>query len=364
MDLELSSLLEDDPQQSAALAGLRYVSDEAPGFRRLRWGRGFTFRDHLGKTVTSATHRARFASLVIPPAWKDVWICRHANGHIQATGRDEAGRKQYLYHPRWREVRDRAKYDRVVAFGKLLPKIRARVKKDIASGDELTRERVLATVVKLLETTLVRVGNDEYAKNNGSYGLTTIRSKHVTRSDDQVVLDFAGKSGKDWNVTVEDPALIDVILECLETPGYEVFKYFDHAGVKRDVTSDDVNAYLREISGAHVTAKDFRTFAGTVLAAVALEELERVEPDARYEKRLVRAIERVAEQLGNTPSVCRGCYVHPAVLEHLEEGVSAVAAAVRQRAKSLRDVDALRPEEAAVLEYLEAGMNARLAEAS
>ncbi len=292
-----------------------------------------------------------------------MWICRHANGHIQATGRDEAGRKQYLYHPGWREERDRAKYDRVVAFGKLLPTIRARVEEHMASGDALTRERVLATVVKLLETTLVRVGNDEYAKNNGSYGLTTIRSKHVKRGESEVVLDFAGKSGKDWSVTVEDPSLIEVIIECLETPGYEVFKYFDEAGVKRDVTSDDVNAYLGEISGARVTAKDFRTFAGTVLAAVALEELERTEPDARYEKRLVRAIERVAEQLGNTPSVCRGCYVHPAVLEHLEEGVSAVAAAVRERARTLRRVDALRPEEEAVLEYLEAGMAARLAKA-
>ena len=297
--------------------------------------------------------RGRFDRLVIPPAWSDVWICRDPRGHIQATGRVDAGRKQYIYHPAWRRVRDRHKYDRVIAFGKVLPNIRRRVERDL-EGEGLTRARVLASVVRLLETTLVRVGNDEYARKNESYGLTTIRKKHVVRGDGDtdIVLDFKAKSGKDWRVE---------IVECLETPGYELFKYLDDDGRKRDVTSEDVNAYLREAARARVTAKDFRTWAGTVLAAVALEELERVDDEARQDRRLLRAVERVAKELGNTVAVCRSCYIHPQVLGQSEEDITTVAAAVRDRAQAkLRDeLATLRPEEAAVLAYLEQRLDER-----
>ena len=354
--------LEDDPPASAAAAGLRYVTDDSPGYTRQKWGKGFTYRDAKGKTVVARKLKERFTALVIPPAWTEVWICAQDNGHLQATGRDEIGRKQYLYHPQWRQVRDRAKYDRVVAFGRVLPGIRRRVAQDL-QGEPMSREWVLAGVVRLLETTLVRVGNDEYSRKNSSYGLTTIRKKHVLRKkgDEVMVLSFTGKSGKDWSVEVEEPEVIEVIVACLETPGYEVFKYFDADGVKRDVKSDDVNAYLREVAGAYVTAKDFRTWAGTVLAAVALEELERSQPDARHEKRLVRAIERVAGFLGNTPTVCRSCYVHPHVLGDVDAGMDSVAHVVRQRAQAtLRDkLATLRPEEAAVLAFLEQRLASR-----
>lgn len=349
-------VLEDDPVASAERAGLRYVSAEEPGFTRRRWGKGFTYRDWQGRTVRDLRLRERFESLVIPPAWTEVWICRSSNGHLQATGRDEAARKQYIYHPAWRVVRDRQKYDRVIAFGRVLPLIRRRVAADLRKP-VLSRAHVLASVVKLLETTLVRVGNDEYSRKNNSYGLTTIRKKHVLRgpTSGELTLAFPGKSGKEWNVDVTDRPLVDAIVACVQTPGWEVFKYFDEQGVKRDVKSDDVNAYLREISGAYVTAKDFRTWAGTVLAAVALEELERTEPDARHDKRLVRAVERVSEELGNTPSVCRSCYVHPEVLGDVKAGMESVAQAVRQRAqaKLRQELKTLRPEEAAVLAFLE-----------
>lgn len=360
-----SGVLEDDPRASAKAAGLRYVADDEPGYTRRRCGRGFSYRDWNRRTVRRASLRDRFASLAIPPAWTEVWICRDDEGHIQATGRDDAGRKQYIYHPRWREVRDRAKFDRVVAFGRLLPRIRARVAEDLRR-EGLDRRRVLASVVRLLETTLARVGNDEYAQKNESYGLTTIRKKHVVHADgDEVVLEFDGKGKKQWCIEVAEPEVTEVIAECLETPGYELFKYFDSDGVKRDVTSDDVNTYLREIARARVTAKDFRTWAGTVLAAVALEELERVEPDVRHDKRLVRAVERVAEDLGNTPAICRSCYIHPEVLGDVEDDVEVLATEVRRRAKAkLRDeMGSLRPEEAAVLAYLEKRLAERASEA-
>ncbi|RZO56923.1 MAG: DNA topoisomerase IB [Sandaracinaceae bacterium] len=354
--------LDDDPRTSAEEAGLRYVDGEEPGYGRRKRGRGFSYLDLDGETVRSARLRGRFDRLVIPPAWTEVWICRDRRGHIQATGRDDAGRKQYIYHPDWRRARDRHKYDRVVAFGKVLPRIRRQVERDLDGGG-LSRERVLASVVRLLETTLVRVGNDEYARKHEHYGLTTIRKKHVVRDGDEpeVVLDFTAKSGKNWRVEIDDPELVEIIVECLETPGYELFKYFDDDGRKRDVTSEDVNAYLREAAQARVTAKDFRTWAGTVLAAVALEEIERVDDEARHDRRLLRAIERVAKELGNTVAVCRSCYIHPEVLSPSEEDIASVAAAVRDRAQvKLRDELALlRPEEAAVLAYLEHRLDQR-----
>lgn len=359
-------ILDDDPHASAEEARLRYVDGDEPGYGRRKCGRGFTYFDARGETVRSDRLRGRFDRLVIPPAWRDVWICRDPRGHIQATGRDDAGRKQYIYHPAWRRVRDRHKYDRVIAFGKVLPSIRRRVERDMET-EGLTRRRVLASVVRLLETTLIRIGNDEYARKNESYGLTTIRKKHVVRGDGaDIVLDFKAKSGKDWRVEVDDPALVEVIVECLETPGYELFKYLDDDGRKRDVTSEDVNAYLREAAQARVTAKDFRTWAGTVLAAVALEELERVDDEARQDRRLLRAVERVAKELGNTVAVCRSCYIHPQVLGQSEEDIATVAAAVRDRAQAkLRDeLATLRPEEAAVLAYLEQRLDERSLEAA
>ena len=270
--------------------------------------------------MRDAALKRRFAALVIPPAWTEVWICRYANGHIQATGRDQAGRKQYLYHPRWREARDREKFDRMIEFGRVLPRIRKQVDADLEQ-DGLPRAKVLAAVVRLLETTLARIGNPEYAKRNDSYGLTTLRKKHVDRNGDgdALALEFEGKGGKTWRVEVNDPRVVEVIEDCVETPGYELFKYLDDEGVRRDVTSDDVNAYLREVAGAEVTAKDFRTWAATVLAAAALSETEAAATAKESDKQLVAVVRQVADQLGNTPAVCRQAYIHPEILDVASE---------------------------------------------
>lgn len=354
----LRAVLADDPGASARAAGLRYVGDEEPGYARRRCGKGFSYRDWRGRTVRDPALRQRFAALAVPPAWSEVWICRYRKGHIQATGRDAAGRKQYIYHPRWREARDRVKYDRMVVFGKLLPRIRERVDADLEVPG-LTREKVLAAVVRLLETSLARVGNDQYARDNQSFGLTTIRKKHVEANGhpQEFLLEFEGKGGKPWRVEVDDPRVGAVVAECLETAGYELFKYFDDAGVKRDVTSDDVNEYLRDVAGAEVTAKDFRTWAGTVLCTLALQEVERIHPDAEAKGKLLRAIERVAEELGNTPAICRQAYIHPRVLDDAEEGrlLTTLEACTRERPR--QELFGLAPEEAAVLAFLERGLD-------
>ena len=296
--------------------------------------------------MRDAALKRRFAALVIPPAWTEVWICRYANGHLQATGRDQAGRKQYIYHPRWRDARDREKFERTIEFGRVLPRIRKQVDADLEQ-EGLPRAKVLAAVVRLLETTLARIGNPEYAKRNDSYGLTTLRKKHVDRDGDAdgLALEFEGKSGKPWRVEVNDPRVVEVIEDCLETPGYELFKYLDDEGVRRDVTSDDVNAYLREAAGAEVTAKDFRTWAATVLAAAALSEAE-VAPTAKEnDRQLVAVVRQVAEQLGNTPAICRQAYIHPEILDVASE---------LQLETPRRRPTGLTREEAAVLVYLEA----------
>ncbi|MGE0790532.1 MAG: DNA topoisomerase IB [Sandaracinaceae bacterium] len=356
-------LLEDDPIACAEQARLLYVDPDEPGYSRRPRGRGFSYFDPSGQLVRHGARRSRFASLAIPPAWTEVWICSSPRGHIQATGRDDAGRKQYIYHPEWRRVRDERKYDRVLAFGRLLPIIRRKVHEDLSSSDELSRSRVLASVVRLLETTLIRVGNDEYAKHNESYGLTTLRKKHVRCEEGEapVVFEFPGKTGKEWRVGVEEDEVASVILECLETPGYELFKYFDASGQKRDVTSDDVNRYLQELASAHVTAKDFRTFAGTVLAAVAIEELERERPELEPDKRTLRAVERVANALGNTPAICRSCYIHPEVLSPSDDDVRTLAAALRNRkAPTVREaLGRLSPAEEIVLRHLERSFRRR-----
>jgi DNA topoisomerase-1 len=336
----------DDPARELARAArLRYVSDGEPGYSRRRHGRGFTYRDWNGHPVKDRALKRRFAALVIPPAWTEVWICRHANGHLQVTGRDQAGRKQYLYHPRWRAGRDRLKFDRMVEFGRVLPRIRSRVDADL-ERDGLPREKVLAAVVRLLETTLARVGNAEYARRNGSYGLTTIRKKHVARErgTDALALEFEGKGGKPWRVGVEDARVVEVIEDCLETPGYELFKYLDDGGVRRDVTSDDVNAYLREVAGAEITAKDFRTWAATVMTATALSEVEAAASAKENDRQVVAVVRQVAEQLGNTPAVCRSAYIHPEILD---------VASDLELEPPRRRPTGLSRDEAALLAYLE-----------
>jgi len=340
-----------DPRESARAAGLRYVSDATPGIRRERQADTFQYFDRLGRQITDEKELQRFRSLGIPPAWTDVWICPQSNGHLQATGRDAKGRKQYRYHPRWRATRDEAKYDRMIAFGRALPQMRARVDRDLRQRN-LTREKVLAAVVRLLETTLIRVGNDEYARSNKSYGLTTMRDKHVIVDNATITFQFRGKSGKRHTITLNDRRLARIVKRCRDLPGYELFQYLDDQGQRQTIGSADVNEYLREVTGQEFTAKDFRTWAGTVLAAKALRELAPHSSPTEAKKNIVRAIERVAERLGNTPSICRKCYVHPAVLDAFIDG--SLAATLAQRAEDLREPgNNLDDDEASVLGFLQ-----------
>jgi DNA topoisomerase I len=303
-----------DPSGSAEEAGLRYVSDAVPGLRRRRAGRGFTYLDSNGRRITDRATLARIRSLAIPPAYTDVWISPHPNGHIQATGRDARGRKQYRYHPRWREVRDENKFGRMLAFSKALPLIRDRVEQDL-SHPGLPREKVLAAVARLLELTGIRVGNDEYARTNQSFGLTTLRDDHVEVSGSTMRFEFRGKSGKLHQVSLSDRRLARIVARCQALPGEELFQYVDDDGVHQTIGSSDVNGYLRAITGEDFTAKDFRTWSGTLLAAAALEELGPAPSEREAKSTIVAAIDRVAERLNNTRTVCRKYYVHPAVFE-------------------------------------------------
>lgn len=303
---------------SLAKAGLRYISDDCLGITRRRRGKGFSYYGPDGKLISDGAVRERINSLAIPPAWSDVWICPENHGHIQATGRDEKGRKQYIYHPHWQELRERDKFDKLLSFAEILPRLRERVRRHLRK-DGLPREKVLAAVVRLLEATLARVGNSSYARDNGSYGLTTIRKKHVAVDDRTVVFEFQGKGGKDWRVATDDERIAEVVRQCVEIPGYELFKYFDENGVKRDVESGDVNAYLRSVAKEEITAKDFRTWSGTVLCAEALSSY-RHETEREAQKNVVAAVRSVAEMLGNTPAVCRQSYVHPVVIDAYLEG--------------------------------------------
>jgi DNA topoisomerase I len=340
-----------DPIESAKAAGLRYVSDDTPGIRRERQGDTFRYLDTKGRKIDDEKELQRIKSLSIPPAWTDVWICPKPNGHIQATGRDAKGRKQYRYHPRWRATRDETKYGRVIAFGRALPQIRARVDQDLRRRD-LTREKVLATVVRLLETTLIRVGNREYVRSNKSYGLTTMRDKHVIVDDAKVTFQFRGKSGKRHAIRLNDRRLARIVKRCRDLPGYQLFQYIDERGEQQTIGSADVNDYLREITGQEFTAKDFRTWAGTVLAAMALREFAPHGSPTEAKRNVVRAIEHVAERLGNTPSICRKCYVHPAVLDAYIDG--SLVATLAQRAENLREPgNSLDADEATVLGFLQ-----------
>ena len=346
-----------DPREAARDAGLRYVDDSKPGLRRKRNGKGFRYIDPKGAPVRDAEEIARLKSLAIPPAYTEVWICPHPNGHIQATGRDEKGRKQYRYHPRFREAREASKFHRIMAFAEALPGIRARIDADMGKRG-LPREKVLATVVHLLETTLIRVGNDDYARSNKSYGLTTLRDPHVKVAGSEMRFRFKGKSGKEWSVSVRDRRVAKIVKACQDLPGQELFQYRDGDGAVRDVTSADVNAYLREITGQDITAKDFRTWAGTVLAALALQEFEAFDSEAKAKKNLRTAIEGVAARLGNTPTICRKCYIHPQVLDCYLEGALLLQIKDAVEDELREDLDGLKPEEAAVLGLLQA----RLAE--
>ena len=300
--------------ESAREAGLRYVSDEMPGIRRIRHGKGFRYVDERGRTITDEKTLDRIRGLVIPPAWNEVWICPFAHGHLQAVGRDARGRKQYRYHARWREVRDETKFERMVPFAHALPRIRRRIARDLRRRG-LPREKVLATVVALLERTLIRIGNEEYAKANRSYGLTTLRTRHVDVEGSTVRFHFRGKSGKQHRLDVHDPHLARIVARLQDLPGELLFEYLDDDGQVRTIESGDVNEYLRAVSGADFTAKDFRTWAGTVMAAECL--CKRKPPRKKY---VVAAIKEVAAALGNTPAVCRKAYVHPAVVDAFLRG--------------------------------------------
>ncbi|MDQ3554134.1 MAG: DNA topoisomerase IB [Chloroflexota bacterium] len=358
-----------DPEEVAREAGLRYVSDARPGITRRRSGRGWSYRAPDGTLLRDAKTLARIRGLAIPPAWSDVWISPRVSGHMQATGRDARGRKQYRYHARWRVTRDEAKYDRTIAFAEALPAIRARVEADLGLRG-LPRDKVLAAIVRLLEVTFIRVGNAEYARDNRSYGLTTMRDKHAVIDGSEVTFKFRGKSGRDHKVDIRDRRLATIVRRCQELPGQELFQYIDEEGQVQDVSSTDVNEYLRQVTGQTFTAKDFRTWAGTVLAAQALRTIEGASGTEReLRSNVVRAVEQVAQSLGNTPTVCRQCYVHPAIIEayldgamvrtarkRADERLASASATARTevtkgRAESVTD-DGTTPEEKEVLRLL------------
>jgi len=342
---------------AAVEAGLVYIDDGRPGLTRKRSGTGFRYLDAKGAPVRDKAVLTRIKALAIPPAYTDVWICPRRNGHIQATGRDAKGRKQYRYHPDFRQAREADKFSRIMAFANALPGIRQQVDADMKRPG-LPREKVLGTVVHLLETTLIRVGNDDYARTNKSYGLTTLRDPHVRIEGSALSFRFRGKSGKTWDVSLKDRRVARIVKACQDLPGQELFQYLDADGTQRDVTSSDVNAYLREITGEDFTAKDFRTWAGTVLAALALRELESFDSDAAAKRNVRAAIESVAGRLGNTPTICRKCYIHPQILDCYLEGGLLLHVKDIVESELSEDLSSLRSEEAAVLALLQARLAA------
>lgn len=338
-----------DPEDAAESAGLLYVNDDMPGITRVRAGKGFSYRDAKGRTIRDKAARKRFAALAIPPAYEDVWICPDPRGHIQATGRDAKGRKQYRYHPDFRELRDSAKYDHMLDFAAALPKIRGQVRKDMARRG-LPAQKVLATIVWLLENTMIRVGNTGYAKENKSHGLTTLRDSHVSFDGSEVRFRFRGKGGKEWDLDIRNARVAKIVRAAQDIPGQHLFQYLDEDGARQEIGSSDVNDYLREVSGREVTAKDFRTWTGTVLAALALSEYEKADSETAAKANVREAIEEVAARLGNTPAICRKCYVHPQIID---------AYMAHELKLELREMiaddlkrPALRPEEKQVLTFL------------
>ena len=303
-----------DSAEAAREAGLQYVSDDRPGYSRRAKGKDFEYLDMEGRAIRDEQRLLRIKRLAIPPAWTDVWICPSPSGHIQATGRDARRRKQYRYHERWREVRDENKFDRLLKFAKTLPNIRRRVAQDLKLPG-LPRQKVLATIVRLLERTFIRIGNEEYARENRSFGLTTFKNRHVKVKGIQVRFRFRGKSGRQHEVDVTDRRVAKVIAKCQDLPGQDLFQYLDDDGEIQNVNSQDVNEYLRQIAGEDFTAKDFRTWGGTVLAAIALSKQEEFQTKKQAKSNIKTAICAVAELLGNTPAVCRKCYVHPVIVD-------------------------------------------------
>lgn len=330
----------------ARAAGLRYVDDRSPGITRTAVRQGFRYARSDGTPIDDESELARIRALVIPPAWTDVWICRWRNGHLQATGRYARGRKQYRYHPQWRNVRDEAKYERMLDFGQALPIIRSRIDTAL-SLPGLPREKVLAAIVYLLQATLMRIGNREYARDNDSYGMTTLRKKHVRVDGTQIRFEFRGKSGIRHSIRLQDRRLARIIMRTRDLPGQELFQYVDEDGQRHAISSTDVNDYLRELTGQDYTAKDFRTWAGTVLAAMALLECEPCSSETQGKKNVVQAIAAVAQKLGNTPAICRKCYVHPRVIDAYMEGT--LKGVIGKPVTG----GALSPEETMVLEMLE-----------
>ena len=341
-----------DPVISAKAAGLRYISDTRPGIRRVKTRTGFRYTNSDNTPVRDKDTLSRIKSLVIPPAWTAVWISPIPNGHLQATGRDARGRKQSRYHPRWREARDETKYERMTHFAEALPNIRQRVEHDL-SRPGLPREKVLATIVRLMETTFIRVGNQEYARENKSYGLTTMRNKHVAVQGADITFSFQGKSRVHHTINLHDRRLAGIIKRCADLPGYDLFQYVVRDGNTHHIDSADVNEYLREITGEHFTAKDFRTWAGSVLACMLLSEIGPHTSVTEAKRNVVQAIKEVAGRLGNTPSVCRKCYVHPAVLESYLGGINVEAAKQELDAEIAEQTHALRHEEQALLHLLD-----------
>lgn len=334
---------------NARAVGLRYVDDHLPGITRKAGQNGFRYIDVKGTAIKDQPELTRIKSLTIPPAWTDVWICRWANGHIQATGRDAKGRKQYRYHVQWRSVRDDVKYGRMLRFGQALPAIRSKIDAAL-SLPGLPREKVLAAIVYLLQTTMMRIGNKEYARTNDSFGMTTLRKKHVRVDGTQIQFEFRGKSGIQHSIELHDRRLARIIKRTRELPGQELFQYEDADGQRHTIGSADVNDYLRELSGEDYTAKDFRTWAGTTLATIALRDIEMATSEAEGKKNIVRAIELVSKKLGNTPAVCRKCYVHPGVLgAYLDGSLHTIAKAASSQAKQL---ESLEMHEAVVLALL------------
>lgn len=349
-----------EAMDAAEEAGLRYVSDDRPGYTRKSKGDDFDWLETEGKVIRDEQRLLRIKRLAIPPAWTDVWICPAPNGHLQATRRDARRRKQYLYHERWREVRDENKYDRIISFGKALPKIRRRIARDLKLPG-LPRNKVLATVVQLLESTFIRIGNEEYARENKSFGLTTMKDRHVEVKGAKLRFRFRGKSGREHEIDVTDRRTVKIISKLQDLPGQDLFQYVDDDGETRNITSQDVNEYLRAITGEDFSAKDFRTWAGTVLTAIGLKAQEKFENKKQAKANIKTAISAVAKNLGNTPEICRKCYVHPAVLEnYLDQKSIDGLKAMAEDTLEKDDVD-LRSSEAAVLKFLKSRLTKKAA---
>jgi len=342
-----------DHRHAAVFAGLQYTSTDTPGISRRRVGKGFVYRDADGARLTDAARLSHIRALAIPPGWSSVWICPDPDGHIQAVGLDEKGRKQYRYHPKFREVRDGLKFEHMIVFADALPRLRHRVAADMAASG-LGRAKVLATVVHLLETTMIRVGNEAYAKENKSYGLTTLRTRHVKIDGRELRFHFKGKSGKIWRLHVCDRRVARIVKSCQELPGQHLFQYIDEYGAPQSVTSADVNRYLKEVTGADITAKDFRTWTATVLTAMALAEGEAAGVGAQARKNVTQAIVRVSSRLGNTPTICRKCYVHPEIVTAYLDGALRLDVQPEIDGPPREDQPLFSPQEAAVLSFLRA----------